>query len=167
MGWVRISAKICRSVCRMSSRELTPLGTLIEGARRDVLHISASEAARRARMSESRWRQVVTGVQVKGGTRIPVNPAPRVVIAMAAAVGADISEALAAAGLEHVSAESAAAILQELQQPAPAPRPEAGALVDEIERIKGLRGISPEDKIRMVRALIDLYEASGNDEDGR
>lgn len=140
----------------MSGRKLTPLGELLEGARIDVLRISASEAARRAKVSESRWRQVVTGVQRKAGGEVPVNPSDRHVVAMAAAVGVDPAQALKAAGRADVSAASIAAILDEIQRPAPSAQ--VDSLVEEIERIRHLRGITPDDKIRMVKAIVDLYE---------
>jgi hypothetical protein len=143
----------------MTGRKLTPLGALLEEARADVLRISASEAARRARMSESRWRQVVTGVQRKAGADVPVNATDRTIVAMAQAVGVDPAKALEVAGKAGVSAESIAAMLEEIRRPATGQAvPDAGALVDEIERIRHLRGISPNDKIRMVKALVDLHE---------
>lgn len=75
----------------------TELGVLIEHARAE-LRISAREAARRADISPTRWRQVVTGSQVKGGRAVPVNPTARTVVAMALAVLADPATALQAAG---------------------------------------------------------------------
>lgn len=77
---------------------LTELGVLIEHARAE-LRISAREASRRAGISPTRWRQVVTGEQQKGGRAVPVNPTPRTVVAMALAVLADPAAALTAAGL--------------------------------------------------------------------
>jgi hypothetical protein len=140
----------------MSTRKLTPLGALLEEARADVLRISASEAARRARMSESRWRQVVTGVQRKAGADVPVNATDRTIVAMAHAVGVEPAEALEVAGRADVSAESIAAMLQEIRRPAVGVQ--ADSPVDEIERIRNLRGVSPDDKLRMIRAVVDLHE---------
>lgn len=134
------------------------LGRLLEEARTGVLRISTREAARRARLSDTRWHQVVTGVQRKAGAEVPVNPTARTVVAMAQAVGVDPAEALKAAGKEGVSAESIAAMLEEILRPAAADAPDAGSLVDQIERIRHLRGITPDDKIRMVKALVDLHE---------
>jgi hypothetical protein len=145
------------------SKNLTPLGDLLEKARTEVLRISVREAARRARISDTRWHQVVTGVQRKAGADVPVNPTDRTVIAMANAVGVDPGDALEAAGFEDVSRASINAVLQELHQPEPPVATEAGSLVDEIERIRHLRGISPKDRIRMVRAVVDLYEESENE----
>lgn len=138
------------------SENLTPLGRLLEAARTGVLRISIREAARRARLSDTRWHQVVTGVQRKAGSEVPVNPTVRTVVAMADAVGVDPAKALEAAGRVGVSAESIAAMLQEIRQPATEAK--AASPVDEIERIRNLRGVSPDDKIRMVRAVVDLYE---------
>lgn len=111
-------------------------------------------------MSESRWRQVVTGVQRKKTGDVPVNATDRTIVAMAQAVGVNPAKALSVAGRSHVSEESIAAMLNEIRQPSAPSGPAQGALVDEIERIRGLRGISPKDKIRMVRAIVDLYEES-------
>jgi hypothetical protein len=151
----------------MSSRVLTPLGELLEAARTEVLQISVREAARRARMSEGRWRQIVLGMQAKGGGAIPVKAPPRTVVAMSLAVGVDPAQALRAAGAE-ASDVSVAAMVAEVHQPraAAAPRPDTRKLVDEIERIRDMRGIPPEDKIRMVNAIVDLYEERAAAADG-
>lgn len=77
---------------------LTPLGVLLEQHRGSV---SKREAARRAGISEGRWRQIVTGQQkAGGGVVVPVNPRRETVIAMAEAVKANIDEALRLAGME-------------------------------------------------------------------
>lgn len=77
---------------------LSPLGALLEQHRGSV---SKREAARRAGISEGRWRQIVTGQQKAGaGVVVPANPRRETVIAMAAAVGANVNEALRLAGME-------------------------------------------------------------------
>lgn len=119
-----------------------------------MLRISASEAARRARISESRWRQIVS--QAKGSAPAAAAPA-RTVVAMATAVGVEPGEALRAAGYE-VTEESLIAMLRDGEASSPRPPVQSQKLVDEIERIKGMRHIPPNDRIRMVRALVDLYE---------
>jgi hypothetical protein len=144
-------------------QDLTPLGKLLEHARSEVLHLSAREAARRAGISPTRWSQVVTGHAWRGGVRTPIRSTMRTVVAMALAVQVDPAEALEVAGMP-ASPQAIEAVVSDLQarrDPPPAEEPpDTGSLVDEIERIKNLRGISPKDKIRMVRAIVDLYEQS-------
>jgi hypothetical protein len=149
------------------SKNLTPLGDLLEKARSEVLRVSVREAARRARMSDTRWHQVVTGIQRKAGGLVPVNPTDRTVIAMANAVGVDPGDALEAAGYTRLNEEHIAAILREMEEPKPSTADAPRSLADEIERIRHLRGISPKDRIRMVNALIELHEESGNEDDER
>lgn len=107
-------------------------------------------------MSESRWRQIVTGVQAKAGGAVPVRPPARKVVAMALAVGVDPAAALDAAGLD-VNEAALAVFIREAQEPdsPPARRPLAG-LAEEIEQIRSLP-IAPEDKIRIANTLIQLY----------
>lgn len=82
----------------MAEESLTPLGELIEHARGSL---SKREAARRAGISEGRWRQIVTGQQkAGGGIVVPANPRRETVIAMAEAVGVDVDKALRRAGME-------------------------------------------------------------------
>jgi hypothetical protein len=143
-------------------QDLTPLGKLLEHARSEVLHLSAREAARRAGISPTRWSQVVTGHAWRGGVRTPIRSTMRTVVAMALAVQVDPAEALEVAGMP-ATPQAIEAVVSDLQARRDAPAataPEGGSLVDEIERIKNLRGVSPKDKIRMVRAIVDLYEAS-------
>ncbi|WP_173057086.1 helix-turn-helix domain-containing protein [Phytohabitans houttuyneae] len=77
--------------------QLTDVGKILEDAR-ESLRLSKREAARRAGISEGRWRQVVTGVQKAGNVTVPVNPRASTVSAMAQAVGVDPALALRAAG---------------------------------------------------------------------
>lgn len=110
-------------------------------------------------MSESRWRQIVTGVQAKAGGTVPVRAPARKVIAMALAVDVDPAEAMRAAGMD-VSAEALTAMIREVREPREAsasPPRSAVGLAEEIERIKRLP-LAPADKIRIANALIDLYE---------
>ena len=89
----------------MTNRNLTPHGRIIEAARGKV---SARQAAKAAGVSEGRWRQIVTGVQKAGrGIVLPVNPRTETLIAMAAAVGADIDAVLRAAGVDPIEADAA------------------------------------------------------------
>ncbi len=84
--------------------DLTPLGALLEQAR-EARGLSKREAARRAGISDGRWRQVVSGEQKSGELTIPVNPRASTVISMARAVGVDEGEALRAAGLPEARTE--------------------------------------------------------------
>lgn len=73
-----------------------PLGEYLRDARG---RMSIREAARRADLSESRWRQVEAGVQrMAGGVEVPVHPRAETVAAMAAAVAGDVRKALELAG---------------------------------------------------------------------
>ncbi|GAB7041185.1 MULTISPECIES: helix-turn-helix domain-containing protein [Catenuloplanes] len=88
-------------------RQLTPHGQLIEQAREAARpRLSAREAARRAGISEGRWRQVVTGRQsVGGGQTIEISTKPATVAAMARAVGLDPRPVVEAAGFAYDPAE--------------------------------------------------------------
>lgn len=82
----------------MTTEELSPAGQLLEAARGSM---SKREAARRAGISEGRWRQIVTGVQRMGkGNVIPTTTKPETLTAMARAVRADVAAVLTAAGFE-------------------------------------------------------------------
>lgn len=61
--------------------------------------MSVREAARRADISESRWRQVEAGVQkMAGGIEVPVHPRAETVAAMCKAITADVRRGLELAG---------------------------------------------------------------------
>jgi transcriptional regulator with XRE-family HTH domain len=157
---------LCLTLIGMSET-LTALGVLIERARAE-LRISAREAARRAGISPTRWRQVVTGEQIKNGRPVPVNPTARTVVAMALAVLADPAGALAAAGLT-VPADLAPLIgdVQNEMRGQVRGEPAAGGvdlsgdehrrLTDEIARIEGLR-LPESAKLMMLEALIRAWE---------
>jgi transcriptional regulator with XRE-family HTH domain len=92
---------------------LPEAGRLLEAARVKA-GLSKREAARRAGISEGRWRQVVTGLQKQAGVRIPVNPRPATLSAMARAVGADVARVLEAGGFSQEAAESSGLSWKEL-----------------------------------------------------
>lgn len=138
-------------------RELTPLGRMLEGAR-ERLGISGREAARRANITEARWRQVVTGVQTRGGERIAVRPRALTVVAMATAVGVEPTEALAAAG-HDARPERVAALVGEIQR---VPASDEQQVAAEVERIMALN-MSLDARLRMVRALREAWEHRGQD----
>lgn len=77
-------------------RPKTPLGEYITDQRGTM---SIREAARRAGISEGRWRQVELGYQkMAGGLEAPVHPRPETVVAMCKAVAADPQKGLELAG---------------------------------------------------------------------
>lgn len=146
---------------------LTELGALIEHARAE-LRISAREAARRAGISPTRWRQVVTGSQVKRGRAVPVNPTARTVVAMALAVYLDPAAALTAAGLSVPA--NLPALIEDIQREmrGTARASTAGPVLDltadehhrltaEIARIEGMR-LPESAKLTMLEALIRAWE---------
>lgn len=73
-----------------------PLGVYLREQRGNM---SIRQAAKRADISESRWRQVEAGVQkMAGGIEVPVHPRPETVAAMCQAIGADVQRGLELAG---------------------------------------------------------------------
>lgn len=73
-----------------------PLGEYLRDQRG---RMSIREAARRADISESRWRQIEAGVQkMAGGLEVPVHPRPETLAAMCRAITADTRQALELAG---------------------------------------------------------------------
>lgn len=131
----------------MSDLPDTPLGALLDEARRNRAQISGREVARRAGVSEGRWRAIL-----KEGT------APmRTVVALALAVGVDPAEALNAAGTP-ASAEAIHAIVADLQARTRArtDAPVASGLAEEIERVERLP-LPPAEKIRVAQALIKMF----------
>lgn len=73
-----------------------PLGDYLRQQRGKM---SIREAARRADISESRWRQVEAGYQrMAGGIEVPVHPRAETVAAMCRAISADVSRGLELAG---------------------------------------------------------------------
>ena len=81
---------------RNPKAEQWPLGKFLQDQRGKM---SIREAARRADISESRWRQVEAGHQrMAGGINVPVHPRPETVAAMCKAISADIRRGLELAG---------------------------------------------------------------------
>lgn len=76
--------------------ESWPLGVYLRDQRGKM---SIREAARRADISESRWRQVEAGFQrMAGGIEVPVHPRAETVVAMCKAISADPRRGLELAG---------------------------------------------------------------------
>lgn len=78
-------------------RDDWPLGPALKRARGKM---AIREAARRAGISEGRWRQLETGYQRSGGYRIPISTTAKTVIAAATAAGMDVDDALVMAGFD-------------------------------------------------------------------
>lgn len=73
-----------------------PLGDYLRQQRGKM---AIREAARRAEISESRWRQIEAGVQkMAGGIEVPVHPRAETLAGMARAISADVRKALELAG---------------------------------------------------------------------
>jgi transcriptional regulator with XRE-family HTH domain len=79
-----------------------PEGSLIKQAQR-AMRISQREAARRADLSEARWRQLVSGYMLVQRTYVPVRSPDKTLARMARAVGVTPEE-LASAGREDAAA---------------------------------------------------------------
>jgi hypothetical protein len=130
----------------------SPIGRLLESARTNGLHITGREAARRAGISPTRWREVVAGRPTGA----------RVLVSMALAVGVDPAEALQTAGVE-VEPEHLAVLLEDIHRSAAAREPVSDdAMAVEIERISALP-ISADARRRMIKALVDVYTEAVNE----
>ena len=81
---------------RTNTPSTWPLGEFLREQRGKM---SIREAARRADISESRWRQVEAGYQrMAGGIEVPVHPRAETVSAMCRAISADVMRGLELAG---------------------------------------------------------------------
>lgn len=81
---------------RRTKPDAWPFGTYLREQRG---RMPIREAARRADISESRWRQLEAGVQkMAGGVEVPVHPRPETVKAMCTAISADVRRGLELAG---------------------------------------------------------------------
>lgn len=83
-----------------------PEGSLIKRAQLDA-RLSQREAARRAGLSEARWRQLVSGFQLVSRTKVPVRSPDETLARMARAVGVTAEQ------LEAAGRDGAAAVLRE------------------------------------------------------
>ena len=154
--------------------DLTPLGELLEQARAE-LRISAREAARRSNISETRWRQIVSGRQMRRGEEVAVNPKARTVIAAALAVQIEPAAALAAAGI--AAPTDLSLLVGDVRTEMSAqPRSTRGASVAglsaddhdrlnrEIARIEGMR-LPESAKLTMLEALMRAWERYADERD--
>lgn len=119
-------------------------GEALEAARKR-LGISQNEAARRAGMSGTRWRQIVSGVQSAGGVVVPVRATDEALARMAGAVGLPPEE------LEAADRADAAALLRG------SPAEEARRLSAEIEHL--VSELPPKDRERIERIIRAEEEA--------
>lgn len=137
----------------------TELGRLLEAARRstDGTGISGREAARRAGISGTRWRQLVND---EVGPRVP----PVTVIAAALAVQADPATAHRAAFGTDVDAEQLATLIEAAQNPEKR-RPTLQAdLAQQIERISRLP-LPAAERLRVASGVIALFEEMVREQD--
>ena len=101
---LRTSSQRTITVMEPASRDDWPLGPALKRARGTM---AIREAARRAGISEGRWRQLEVGYQSNGQYRIPISTTAKTVVAAANAVDLDVGAALSAAGFdprEHTNA---------------------------------------------------------------
>lgn len=121
-----------------------PEGEALEAARKR-LGISQNEAARRAGLSGTRWRQIASGIQSTGGVAVPVRANADTLVRMARAVGLTPEE------LEAADRADAATLLRG------SPAEEARRLSAEIERL--VSELRPEDRERVERIIRAEEEA--------
>lgn len=104
-----------------------PEGRLIEEARKKRAHISQNEAARRAEMSGTRWRQIVRGnASVGDGITISVRAPADTLARMAKVVDVTAEE------LKQIGREDAADELEASTEDAPATLEERAARADKL-----------------------------------
>lgn len=140
--------------------DMSPLGRLLEQARTS-LRISKREAARRARISDTRWRQVVRGYEIAGSRRLPALAGPLTITRMALAVDLPPADALHAAG-KNVTPALVHALVTSATYPIDDPLlPAAPDWIDlviaQIERITALP-IQPHQKWALIGPLCELVE---------
>jgi len=94
--------------------EAPPEGALLKRAL-IAARISQREAARRSGISETRWRQLVSGYQVVSREKVPVRSPDDTLARMARAVGVTAEQ------LEEAGRDEAAAVLRHAEADAAAP----------------------------------------------
>ncbi|WP_158013164.1 helix-turn-helix transcriptional regulator [Streptomyces sp. Root369] len=121
---------------------------LIKEALRRV-RLSGREAARRAGLSETRWRQIVNGYQDVGGVRIPVAAPDETLARMAQVVNVSADQ------LRQVGRSIAAELLDELAAPPTAAStpgaPDSNAQIEAITAL--LATLSPEVRQEVLRRI--------------
>ncbi|MEU0059868.1 helix-turn-helix transcriptional regulator [Streptomyces sp. NPDC006334] len=122
--------------------------------------LSGREAARRAGLSETRWRQIVNGYQDVGGVRIGVIAPDETLVRMAQVVG------LTSDQLREAGRESAADLLDELAEPPTASPPGATASSAQVEAIAALLATLPpesQDEVLRLSGLTAPPNAHGGE----
>ncbi|MFE3033095.1 helix-turn-helix domain-containing protein [Streptomyces canus] len=109
--------------------------------------LSGREAARRAGLSETRWRQIVNGYQDVGGVRIPVTAPDETLVRMAQVVSLDSDQ------LRQAGRQTAAELLDELAAPpTPASSPGVADSHAQVEAITALLAtLTPEAREEVLR----------------
>ncbi|MEH0579013.1 helix-turn-helix transcriptional regulator [Streptomyces sp. B21-108] len=132
-----------------------PEAVLIKEALRRV-RLSGREAAKRAGMSETRWRQIVNGYQDVGGVRIAVSAPDETLTRMAQVVG------LTSDQLRHADRATAAELLDELAgPPTPASTPGAPASNAQVEAITALLATLTPEAREQVLSRFERQAADG------
>ncbi|WP_165243155.1 helix-turn-helix domain-containing protein [Corynebacterium lizhenjunii] len=107
-------------------------GQLLQ-SHREQSGLSKAEAARRAGLSESWWRRLETGINIRKGEEVPVKASPEALYRAARAVGLSPIVVLEAAGMDTSTPEVRDTSLQEgvrlLTELTPAMRREAIAFM--------------------------------------
>lgn len=147
----------------MDTEDLTPLGELLEAARRQARpKLSQNEAAKQAGVSGTTWRRVIKGTARFGGVDVAYNGAPDTVARMARVLGVRPEQLVA------VERPEAAQELQELIE-ADARRQSSEARATELSReaheerenlramTEQLEGEDVSLAAAYVRALIDRH----------
>lgn len=107
--------------------------------------MSAREAARRAGISEGRYRQIEAGYQsVGGGQRFAVNVPAGTAIAVARAVGLDPAEAVRLAGHDPEEYADLLAPVEDTDQPVP------------YDAYGELAGLPAEDRAQIERVVVEM-----------
>ncbi|MER7792748.1 helix-turn-helix transcriptional regulator [Streptomyces sp. NPDC097640] len=124
--------------------------------------ISGREAARRAGISDARWRQIVGGYQTVSGSHIPVRAPDETLARMAHVAGVTADE------LRQADREAAAEALEELAAPAAAAdSTDAYASDPHLAAITALlESLSPEARNEVLRRVGHMTPARGEKERG-
>ncbi|WP_067565958.1 helix-turn-helix domain-containing protein [Nocardia acidivorans] len=103
-------------------------GRLLQTAR-ETAGLSKREAAKRAGISESRWRQLEAGYELIRKQTFPVKTTPETVAQVAASVGASRDELLEAAGFDPAMVDIPDAVIVK-------PVDVAGLTTDNVEKVR-------------------------------
>lgn len=128
-------------------------GTALEAAR-ERLGISQNEAARRAGMSGTRWRQIVNGFQSTGGVIAPVKGGAKTVAKMAAVVDVP-PEALEEAGRPDAARELRRLVEVAGDHPAEAAEIQADIRALQEEIVELMSELPPDRRARLERLIAE------------